>query len=249
MPSPTRATIFIALCCSGMCPVQPVQPFSLLCAVLACAQPNPCNYFHCSVYMTLLQTEMNVCWCTSKPCAAFHSFVYVSAEMSVCYNVPASSVPLFTVLCICFSRDERLLMLRQAMCLMDEDSQEGLTAALACVQTTECSQFSVDAINTCMSEPWEGTEAEAKEEKIDNKCEKLCRSGVSSSLWPCRCSQYPKKRSSSVPSFKHSAPMKTPNKRYRLGLYDCIASYCGSAVGALRKSCIINYCHRSTVKF
>ena len=35
-------------------------------------------------------------------------------------------------------------------------------------------------------------------------------------------------------------------KRYRLGLYDCISSYCGQLSGADRKSCIINYCHRST---
>ncbi len=35
-------------------------------------------------------------------------------------------------------------------------------------------------------------------------------------------------------------------KRYRLGLYDCISSYCSELSGADRKSCIINYCHRST---
>ena len=35
-------------------------------------------------------------------------------------------------------------------------------------------------------------------------------------------------------------------KRYRLGLYDCISSYCGQLSGEDRKSCIINYCHRST---
>ena len=48
-------------------------------------------------------------------------------------------------------------------------------------------------------------------------------------------------------------PKRTPGprgmsmiKRYRLGLYDCISSYCGQLSGADRKSCIINYCHRST---
>ena len=35
-------------------------------------------------------------------------------------------------------------------------------------------------------------------------------------------------------------------KRYRLGLYDCISSYCGDLEGEDRKSCIINYCHRSS---
>ena len=35
-------------------------------------------------------------------------------------------------------------------------------------------------------------------------------------------------------------------KRYRLGLYDCISSYCGELHGESRKSCIINYCHRSS---
>ncbi len=34
-------------------------------------------------------------------------------------------------------------------------------------------------------------------------------------------------------------------KRYRLGLYDCISSYCGSLKGESRKSCIVNLCHRS----
>ncbi len=38
----------------------------------------------------------------------------------------------------------------------------------------------------------------------------------------------------------------TMEKRYRLGLYDCISSYCSELSGADRKSCIINYCHRST---
>ena len=36
------------------------------------------------------------------------------------------------------------------------------------------------------------------------------------------------------------------NKRYRLGLYDCISSYCGNLHGEDRKSCIVNYCHRSS---
>ena len=33
-------------------------------------------------------------------------------------------------------------------------------------------------------------------------------------------------------------------KRYRLSLYDCIASYCGQLSGASRKSCIVYHCHR-----
>lgn len=35
-------------------------------------------------------------------------------------------------------------------------------------------------------------------------------------------------------------------KRYRLGLYDCISSYCGELHGTDRKLCIVNYCHRSS---
>ena len=35
------------------------------------------------------------------------------------------------------------------------------------------------------------------------------------------------------------------NKRYRLGLYDCISSYCNKLEGSERKSCIVYYCHRS----
>ena len=34
-------------------------------------------------------------------------------------------------------------------------------------------------------------------------------------------------------------------KRYRLGLYDCISSYCGGAMGTDRENCIIKNCHRS----
>lgn len=54
---------------------------------------------------------------------------------------------------------------------------------------------------------------------------------------------------------KHSPVVKrkkTPKdyaeiqKRYRLGLYDCISSYCGELEGEPRKSCIVNYCHRSS---
>ena len=33
-------------------------------------------------------------------------------------------------------------------------------------------------------------------------------------------------------------------KRYRLGLYDCISSYCGETEGEKRLSCISFYCHR-----
>ena len=52
--------------------------------------------------------------------------------------------------------------------------------------------------------------------------------------------------------FLHTVNRKTTDglsraeKRYRLGLYDCISSYCGQLSGTDRKSCIINYCHRST---
>ncbi|ELT95883.1 hypothetical protein CAPTEDRAFT_202923 [Capitella teleta] len=35
------------------------------------------------------------------------------------------------------------------------------------------------------------------------------------------------------------------SKRYRLGLYDCISSYCSALNGDDRKSCIVHYCHRS----
>ena len=35
-------------------------------------------------------------------------------------------------------------------------------------------------------------------------------------------------------------------KRYRLGLYDCISSYCGSLKGESRKTCIVNFCHRQS---
>ena len=35
-------------------------------------------------------------------------------------------------------------------------------------------------------------------------------------------------------------------KRYRLGLYDCISSYCGSLTGESRKTCIVNFCHRQS---
>ena len=38
------------------------------------------------------------------------------------------------------------------------------------------------------------------------------------------------------------------NKRYRLGLYDCISSYCGEKTGPERESCIINYCHREQIR-
>ena len=34
-------------------------------------------------------------------------------------------------------------------------------------------------------------------------------------------------------------------KRYRLGLYDCISSYCGETEGEKRLSCISFYCHRA----
>ena len=44
----------------------------------------------------------------------------------------------------------------------------------------------------------------------------------------------------------HKRKEMSLKKRYRLGLYDCISSYCGQLSGADRKSCIINYCHRST---
>ena len=33
-------------------------------------------------------------------------------------------------------------------------------------------------------------------------------------------------------------------KRYRLGLYDCISSYCGETEDEKRLSCISFYCHR-----
>lgn len=39
---------------------------------------------------------------------------------------------------------------------------------------------------------------------------------------------------------------RVPSKRYRLGLYDCISSYCSSLQGEDRKSCIVYYCHRSS---
>ncbi len=35
------------------------------------------------------------------------------------------------------------------------------------------------------------------------------------------------------------------SKRYRLGLYDCISSYCGSLSGESRKLCIVEQCHRT----
>ena len=35
-------------------------------------------------------------------------------------------------------------------------------------------------------------------------------------------------------------------KRYRLGLYDCITSYCGKLEGPDRQGCIVNSCHRSS---
>ncbi len=34
-------------------------------------------------------------------------------------------------------------------------------------------------------------------------------------------------------------------KRYRLGLYDCIASHCGESIGPARGSCIVNHCHQT----
>ncbi len=34
-------------------------------------------------------------------------------------------------------------------------------------------------------------------------------------------------------------------KRYRLGLYDCIASHCGESSGSARGSCIVNHCHQT----
>lgn len=37
------------------------------------------------------------------------------------------------------------------------------------------------------------------------------------------------------------------DKRYRIGLYDCIRSYCSNRRGHSRKSCILGYCHRNTV--
>lgn len=45
---------------------------------------------------------------------------------------------------------------------------------------------------------------------------------------------------------RHKKSEINVKKRYRLGLYDCISSYCGSLHGEDRKSCIINYCHRSS---
>ncbi|CAD5124012.1 DgyrCDS12314 [Dimorphilus gyrociliatus] len=36
-------------------------------------------------------------------------------------------------------------------------------------------------------------------------------------------------------------------KRYRLGLYDCIVSYCGSKSGPMRRMCIIQKCNRETL--
>ena len=53
-----------------------------------------------------------------------------------------------------------------------------------------------------------------------------------------------------------SSPVSSPQKkrvkvaeiekRYRLGLYDCISSYCGSLKGESRKTCIVNFCHRQS---
>ena len=38
--------------------------------------------------------------------------------------------------------------------------------------------------------------------------------------------------------------LRKVSKRYRLGLYDCISSYCGDSEGEKRLSCISFYCHR-----
>ena len=35
-------------------------------------------------------------------------------------------------------------------------------------------------------------------------------------------------------------------KRYRLGLYDCISSYCSLLAGKPRKACVVNFCHRES---
>ena len=53
-----------------------------------------------------------------------------------------------------------------------------------------------------------------------------------------------------------SSPISSPQKkrvkvaeiekRYRLGLYDCISSYCRSLKGESRKTCIVNFCHRQS---
>jgi hypothetical protein len=133
-----------------------------------------------------------------------------------------------------------------------------LAAALACVDdVTKCARYSPDALDACTAESdpdaADATDAvmAGRTGEKRGKCDWRCTGRPSGSVWPCRCAS-PTKRSSSASSgssFRAQKPLPVPSKRYRLGLYDCISSYCGESVAEKRKSCIINYCHRSTVKF
>ena len=156
---------------------------------------------------------------------------------------------------------------RQAVCLMEQEvkvttgsfSLSRLAAALSCLDdVNKCGHYSADALDECTAEndPRLGDAADdlvmrRADDKRSKKCDWQCTGRPSGSVWPCRCAATKRSSPSSTPSFRRAAskPVPVPSKRYRLGLYDCISSYCGESVAEKRKSCIINYCHRSTVKF
>lgn len=125
-----------------------------------------------------------------------------------------------------------------------------LVRSLSCIRTGDCGGlgFSLDKLYSCINPPCYKS---CLEEVNVHQCLLTCGPEQPRLLYPQDSTmehlQILKRRTDSIlAGLEGNDELTQMQKRYRLGLYDCISSYCGELEGEDRKSCIINYCHRSS---